>query len=148
MRKNDIKKKHKYLKEIGVTPIEENFILHKFSIKDNLRYWKYFKKYKKPGVFPQQTWDMPIALLQWFYEVTSEYVEEASKIVNLNFHKLEYNGKEYTQLELIHLFLDKVKYILVNGDELFLTQEASNNEDTLIQEVYDIWSVLSPHMWW
>ena len=91
---------------------------------------------------------MPIALLQWFYEVTSEYVEEASKIVNLNFHKLEYNGKEYTQLELIHLFLDKVKYILVNGDELFLTQEASNNEDTLIQEVYDIWSVLSPHMWW
>ena len=143
-----MKKKHKYLKEIGVTPIEENFILHKFSIKDNLRYWKYFKKYKKPGVFPQQTWDMPIALLQWFYEVTSEYVEEASKIVNLNFHKLEYNGKEYTQLELIHLFLDKVKYILVNGDELFLTQEASNNEDTLIQEVYDIWSVLSPHMWW
>lgn len=143
-----MKKKHKYLKEIGVTPIEENFILHKFSIKDNLRYLKYFKKYKKTGVFPQQTWDMPIALLQWFYEVTSEYVEEASKIVNLNFHKLEYNGKEYTQLELIHLFLNKVKYILVNGDELFLTQEASNNEDTLIQEVYDIWSVLSPHMWW
>ena len=103
-----MKKKHKYLKEIGVTPIEENFILHKFSIKDNLRYWKYFKKYKKTGVFPQQTWDMPIALLQWFYEVTSEYVEEASKIVDLNFHKLEYNGKEYTQLELIHLFLDKV----------------------------------------
>ena len=143
-----MKKKHKYLKEIGVTPIEENFILHKFSIKDNLRDWKYFKKYKKTGVFPQQTWDMPIALLQWFYEVTSEYVEEASKIVNLNFHKLEDNGKEYTQLELIHLFLNKVKYILVNGDELFLTQETSNNEDTLIQEVYDIWSVLSPHMWW
>ena len=143
-----MKKKHKYLKEIGVTPIEENFILHKFSIKDTLRYRKYLKKYKKIGVFPQQTWDMPIALLQWFYEVTSEYVEEASKIVDLNFHKLEYNGKEYTQLELIHLFLNKVKYILVNGDELFLTQEASNNEDTLIQEVYDIWSVLSPHMWW
>ena len=30
-----MKKKHKYLKEIGVTPIEENVILHKFSIKDN-----------------------------------------------------------------------------------------------------------------
>ena len=69
-------------------------------------------------------------------------------VTKLTARDLEYNGEEYTQLELIHLFLDKVKYILVNGDELFLTQEVSNNEDTLIQEVYDIWSVLSPHMWW
>lgn len=141
-----MKKKHKYLKEIGVTPIEESFILHKFSIKDNLRYWKYFKKYKKTGVFPPQTWYMPIALLQWFYEVTSEYIEEASEIVDLNFHKLEYNGKEYTQLELIHLFLDKVKYILVNEDDILFANEAS--EDALIQEVYKIWSILSPYMWW
>lgn len=141
-----MKKKHKYLKEIGVTPIEESFILHKFSIKDNLRDWKYFKKYKKTGVFPPQTWYMPIALLQWFYEVTSEYIEEASEIVDLNFHKLEYNGKEYTQLELIHLFLDKVKYILVNEDDILFANEAS--EDALIQEVYKIWSILSPYMWW
>ena len=89
-----MKVNHKYLREIGVTPIEESFITGKFSLRNKLRQRKYFKRFKETGVYPPQTWYMPIALLQWFYEVTSEYIEEASEIVNLNFHKLEYNGKE------------------------------------------------------
>lgn len=136
--------KHKYLDEIGVKPMQQCFLEKKFSIKEKLRYRKYFKKYKKTGVFPSVTWDMESSLLQWFYETTREYVEESSNIVDLNYHEVVYEGKDYTQLELINLFLDRVKYILTHNDELYLTPR----KQELIQEVYNIWSVLSPTMWW
>ena len=67
-------------------------------------YKKYYKKYKKTGVFPSVTWSMDYALLQWFYETTCEYLNLASKIVDLEYHKLVYKDTEYTQLELIKLF--------------------------------------------
>ena len=136
--------KHKYLKEIGVTPIQECFLTKRFSIKDRLRYRKFLKRYKETGVFPPTTWDMESSLIQWFYETASEYMEEASKVINLNYHTMEYEGKEYTQLELLKLFLEKLKYFLIHQDELWLEEE----KGIRLQEIYKIWSVLSPAMWW
>lgn len=136
--------KHKYLEEIGVKPIQQCFLGDKPSIKEKLRYRKYIKRYKKTGVFTSVTWDMESSLFQWLYETTREYVEEASNIVDLEYHKLTYKNNTYTQLELINIFLEKLKYILTHDTDLFITLE----ERELIQEVYDIWGILSPTMWW
>lgn len=136
--------KHKYLEKIGVKPVQQCFMGDKPSKEEKLRYKKYYKRYKKTGVFPSVTWSMDYALLQWFYETTCEYLNLASKIVDLEYHKLVYKDIEYTQLELIKLFKKKVKYVLTHDDELFLTEK----RNLLIEEIYDIWYILSPTMWW
>lgn len=87
---------------------------------------------------------MDFSLLQWFYETTCEYLNLASEIVDLEYSKMTYNGQEYTQLELINLFKEKLKYVLTHEEDLFLTEE----KNTRIKEIYDIWCVLSPAMWW
>ena len=45
---------------------------------------------------------------------------------------------------------EKIKQFLVEKNSAIetLTEDNSNRKDALIQEVYNIWSILSPYMWW
>ena len=136
--------RHKHLEKIGVKPVQQCFMSDSPTKQEKHRYKEYYKRYKKTGVFPSVTWSMDFSLLQWFYETTCEYLNLASEVVDLEYSKMTYNGQEYTQLELINLFKEKLKYVLIHEEDLFLTEE----KNTRIQEIYDIWCVLSPAMWW
>lgn len=85
-------------------------------------------------------WDLDYAFYQWLRERLPVYLKDASKFIDLEYHKFEFRGKEYTQKELI----ERMIYLL-----------RASNFNTLIdddwdkwKEVLEIWAIIAPAMWW
>lgn len=138
---------HKYLKEAGIPSPDEMAggsycsIFKYFEFKR--RYKKFYKEYKKTGVFSPNTWALDIYLYTWMYENICAY--EDICCVDLNYYKFSYKNKEYTQKEMI----DILKNMLVS----YLKEDHCFSEDfdklrNMEKEILDIWYLISPSMWW
>ena len=109
------------------------------TLKRNIKYW--FQR-RARGWPDDETWHLNYDFIKWANSRFKKYKEKASKIVDLEFHRFEYEGKEYTQLELI----DKViklsnEYIdagLLSEDKLNLVKD----------EIFDIFKLIFWTMWW
>ena len=49
----------------------------------------------------EECWDLDSAFLKWLKEHLIVYLKEASKVVDLNWHKFQYKGEELTQEQII-----------------------------------------------
>lgn len=156
---------HKFLNDIGC----EDFI--GFDDKDiyDIKRWRGFRTYEqKFGVFVSNCWALDHAMLRYLYEHLMQYKKDASKIVDLSFHKFEYKDKEYTQIELIDKLIEICEYILMDlkkvhkgtkaykrlkensyykeyGKEYW---EVEFQHPEIEKEVWDIWAIIYPAMWW
>lgn len=109
------------------------------TLKRSIKYW--FQR-RTRGWSDDETWNLDYEFIKWVNSRFKKYKEKASKIVDLEFHRFEYEGKEYTQLELI----DKViklsnEYIdtnLLSGDKL----------NSIKDEIFDIFKLIFWTMWW
>lgn len=73
-----------------------------------------------------------------------KYLEDADPVVDLTWTKVEYNGKTYTQRELIDMMLERLKRFLTDKD--FNDWEEENFK--WLHEIEKIWVVILPAMWW
>ena len=80
----------------------------------------------------------------WLYERLKMFVEIGGQVVDLNFHKFDFKGKEYTQLELINMIIERLEYYFKRED-LFVSSE---EEYEPIKEIGEIWALVLPAMWW
>ena len=71
----------------------------------------------------------------------------ASKYIQLDFHKFDYKGVEKTQLEMIDILLDKLKVKLVVED-YDLDKEMVHEKYAYTDDIWIIWAMLEPVMWW
>ena len=80
------------------------------------------------------------------------------QMVDLNFHKFNYKEKEYTQLEMINMMLERLEYYFNedafdNKVDEYRKQgidilEANNKAYEPIKEIGEIWAIVLPAMWW
>ena len=96
------------------------------------------------GFDSRETWSLDYVFYMWLYERLKMYIEYAGEIVNLNFHKFVYKEKEYTQLELINMMIERLESYLKKEDLFVLSEE----EYEPIKEIGEIWSLVLPAMWW
>lgn len=96
------------------------------------------------GFDSRETWSLDYVFYMWLYERLKMYIEYAGEIVNLNFHKFVYKEKEYTQLELINMMIERLESYFKKGD-LFVSSE---EEYEPIKEIGEIWALVLPAMWW
>ena len=96
------------------------------------------------GFDSRETWSLDYVFYMWLYERLKMYIEYAGEIVNLNFHKFVYKEKEYTQLELINMMIERLEFYFKKGD-LFVSSE---EEYEPIKEIGEIWALVLPAMWW
>ena len=75
------------------------------------------------------------------------YKEKASKIVDLEFYKFKYKGKEYTQLELINRII-KLTNKLIDEDYFMGKLEEAEEIEKTKDEVFDIFKLIFFSMWW
>lgn len=94
------------------------------------------KKYQ----IKRDCWDLDIAFLKWLRERLPVYLHDAGKFVDLTYYKFEYEGREYTQEELI-------KYLIRLLDEM-PSFNLVPEWDTYISKILDVWKLLFPAMWW
>lgn len=73
----------------------------------------------------------------------------ADEHIDFDFHKFEYEGKTYTQKELMDI-LDKKLYTAITFESLDYENnlEEANKVFESFQDIWLIWSILTPYMWW
>ncbi len=144
--------KHKYLDDIGV---DYSWVWDKENSDRDERFEEQQKIYSFDD---RETWALDNVFYMWLYERLKMFVEIGGQIVDLNFHKFNYKEKEYTQLELINMMLERLEYYF-NDDALdskvdeykkqgMSVFEADQKAYEPVVEIGEIWAILLPAMWW
>lgn len=126
-----MKKQHKILRE--------QFNIKEDELLENERRWT--KEDRQCGFSVCETWSLEYSFVCWLAERVYRYKEIGGEVVNLKFHIFHYKGKEYNQLELIDILLDKC-------DQYFKTQLWEDGHEDIVEDICDIWKELLPAMWW
>lgn len=144
--------KHKYLDDIGVN---YSWI---WGIENSDRDKRFEEQQKIYGFDERETWDLDGTFYMWLYERLKMYVEIGGQVVDLNYHKFTFKGKEYTQLELINMIFERLEYYfkedaIDDKKDEYKKQgmnivEADNKAYEPIIEIGEIWAILLPAMWW
>ena len=150
MLKVKYKIRHKYLEGTGINSPNDMISYSGGGlweyIKTRRRYNREFRKYKKTGVFEPNTWALDFSLYAWMYENLCCYEEVCN--CDLTYYKFEYEGKKYTQGEMISLLKNKIQE-LVRDDSLYSLDSTQWEESRKLEkEVLDIWYLVSRSMWW
>ena len=97
------------------------------------------------GVDPRETYDLDETWRMWMYEHLKMYLKKANPVVDLTEHHFEWKGEQYSQLDMIHMMLDRLEFALnpKSGYDDF------NEKDyNYIHEAEKIWAIICPAMWW
>lgn len=128
--------KHKYLHELfpdGNLPFpynEEDY--HDFDNRD--------------------TFNMDVTIIAWMYQCLRFFQDEASKIVDFDFHKIEIDGIELTQRQCIDRMVEDCK-IICYDDGAFEDYNDENEYiinvvEPAINDLFVVFSKVYWHMWW
>lgn len=109
------------------------------TLKRSIKYW--FQR-RTRGWSDDETWNLDCEFIKWVNSRFKKYKEKASKIVDLEFHRFEYEGKEYTQLELI----DKV--IKLSNEYIDTNLLSEYKLNSIKDEIFDIFKLIFWTMWW
>lgn len=93
------------------------------------------------GFDERETWRMATTFYCWLYERVKMYLEIAP--VDLEDCAIDFKGKEYTQLEMINKILEECEIALTKQDYMW-----SEEEETKVHEITEIWDKLMYYMWW
>ena len=153
----------KFLKEIGAEPVSVDL-----NVKGAVSREKRYRVYEeKNGVYPPDCWALDYTMMCLLYERLLQYVKDASGIVKLDYHKFEFNGKNYTQIELINQMIEIAEFILMNLNNVSKKSKAYkrlvnnkyyvkygefndfNQEQCEVRDrFWKIWAIIFPTMWW
>jgi len=135
--------KRKYLNDIGVVLISTE------NMKNSKRAEKFKEQREIYGFDERDTWSLDFTMRALLYERLKMYFDIADQVINLNYHTITYKNIEYTQreliLELIYLLEDVIKK---EDESCFYDEQDKLNFYDSCNEVWQIWALLEPAMWW
>lgn len=99
-------------------------------------------KKKELEKMKEECWDLDNYLVKWLNEHLKFFKEEVNGIINLEYHTYIYNGKEYTQLEIINRLIELTEelqdvYSIVPDDK-----------EKMKDEMYDLLKLVHFDLWW
>ena len=127
-----MKIKRFYLDDIGYKPPTSR---NKHAIK---------KQMKHHGFPDSEIWNIDLTMIELLYERLCRYTDIAP--VDTNYHTMQYKGKIYTQHQMIVAL--KVKCVVYLNNFNDLTTLESKQLAEMNDEIWEIWKILAPFMWW
>ena len=85
------------------------------------------KKNKKEKI-AKECWNLNYSFILWLKERLPVYLEESGKAINLEFHKFNFRGEEYTQLQLINKMIESVNYLTEDEKYFNWSQESGEKQ--------------------
>lgn len=136
-----IRKKRKYLDDLGVYPLKDMVPTGNSD--------KFKKERKIYGFDSRETYNLDTTMYYLLYERVCMFLEKSSDIIDFTYYKFDYKGKEYTQEELMDILLDKLK-TAVTYDFYDYGNESKEYKEryTYISDIWEIWNILHEYMWW
>lgn len=106
-----------------------------------------------------ECWNLDYYLLKWLEEHLKCYLEDASKVVDLEYYKYAYNGKEMTFKQVLELLIYDVEWLLNSTPYDYMVDRPSSwNKDTwdeekneielVKNEIYDLLKLAHWQLWW
>lgn len=89
-----------------------------------------------------EVWNLDDTFYSWLYERLKLYIKVASGIVDLNYHKFEYEGKSYTQLQMINLMVERLEFYFSPEFDGWKREHTD-----YVLEAAKIWAIVLPAMW-
>lgn len=138
--------RNKYLDDLGIK--QEDYGTNFCSDLDKrLPYWK--KEQKLYGFDSRETWNLNNTFIEWLYSHCMMYKERANEIVDLSFHKFEYNGKTYTLLTAIEYIIECTgEYLKKTSIRDFYDFDEEERLFKKVQDATHLWAEILPWMWW
>ena len=133
--------KNKYLDDLGLK--QEEYGIN-FTKDNDKRKTEWEQQREVYGFDERETWNMGTTFIEWLYSHLKMYDEV--NIVNTNYHTFEFQGKTYTQQELMDLIMEKCEYFLLNQDKPDLNLENKAYEEAKI--AIQAFAEVFPAMWW
>lgn len=144
--------RNKYLDNLGI-PIEK--YVTNFISDDDKRNEIWNEQRKEYGFDSRECWNLDQTFIQWLYSHLMMYLENVDGIINLEYHKFEFDGKEYTQREAIEFIIERLKDSLVHDytDKYsnLSVDEKIKKEEEIYDGVYDairMWAEIYGSCWW
>lgn len=98
-----------------------------------------FRKNKK---LKEECWNLDYSFIHWLNGHLKIFRDDASKIIDLEFHMLSYQGKDITLLEAIDRMIVLTNYLKIEDNYYF---EDNVNK---INELLDLFKLSFTHLWW
>lgn len=100
------------------------------------------KQKEEYGFDSRECWNLDQTFIEWLYSHLMMYLEDATGIIDLNYHKFEFDGKIYTQKEAIEFILEKLRNSLIDIYD-------DNNEAYLgVYDAVRMWAEIFRACWW
>lgn len=77
---------------------------------------KIFKSKKRK--MQEECWNLGYEFVKWLNEHLKIYVEDKQKVVDMEYYKYDYKGKNYTELEMMNKLVDVTDELLKEYDEI------------------------------
>lgn len=133
---------NKYLEDIGLHT--EQLTANTCGDNDD-RKSRWDKQRELYGFDERETWSLDQTFVEWIYSHLMMYLEIGGKIINLEYHKFEFKGREYTQREAI-------EYICKACENFLLDKSFDYEKERQIIEdmkgAIRLFAEIFPAMWW
>jgi len=103
----------------------------------------------------EECWDLNIAGIQWLRERLPLYLEDAGKIVDLDYKGMlfEYNGLSFTHREMLEGLVNMIEDYFYVGVKAWYELEHPNGflidaETYYMQEIWNVWAIIAIATWW
>lgn len=97
---------------------------------------------KKKEIIREECWNIDYSFIKWLRPRLEIYKEDASKCIDLEFHKFTYKDIEYSQLELIDRMIELLLFLEDNYYDI------SEEVVTKTYELLDLFSLTFRSLWW
>lgn len=94
----------------------------------------------------EECWSLDYTIVKWLNEHLKVYLKDANGFIDLTVYKFEYQGKNYTQLELLNKLITVTDELLEGYDDWLISRP--KNAERLKDEMYDILELLHFSLWW
>ena len=160
-------KTYKYLTDLGI-PVE-NQMMNETLFNPNETRIDYWNDYEEEyGVLPPFTWEFGNVILpQWLYIQIRAYKDQAT-IINHNFHKAVFNGKEYGVGDLTDILIDDLAWVVLalhsidywdipdygwsgkswSRENVIKQREVFDIAEEKFTEALTILALIHGHLWW
>ena len=101
-----------------------------------------FKK-KKVDIH-EECWDLDFAMIKWLSEHLKVFREDASKCINMEFHKFEYKGEIVPFGVLLDKLIDMCDKLLALMEQI----GNPNRADEVKNELFELLSLIFWCLWW
>lgn len=92
----------------------------------------------------EECWNVNWQFVLWLNQHLKIYKDDALHYVDLEYHKFEYQGQEYTQLQLIDKLIEITDWLIADERYFDWTEETSNKTN----EMLNIFVLIFESLWW